>query len=62
MSVYFDRTRTDEFRRVLPDTPPVVDASLWRGVVNGLIASAFCWEVIVGCGYLGYRIGQSSWL
>lgn len=57
MGTSFDRSEESPYGRVT-DATPVVSGRFWRGVRNGLIASAFGWGVIIGLGYLGYRIGQ----
>jgi hypothetical protein len=45
-NLQWDRTAINEYRRVLPDTPPVVDASLWRGVAVGLLLVTPFWFVV----------------
>lgn len=49
MSLSFDRDNTT------PDTP-VVDGALWKGIAVALLGSVIGWSLIIGLGYLGYRL------
>lgn len=37
---------------------PYNAAALWRGVLIAIPMSIAAWSILIGLGYLGYRVGQ----
>jgi hypothetical protein len=41
-----------------PDVPHISFAAIRNGLIGGVIS----WSLIIGLGWLGWQVGQSSWL